>query len=272
MFTTTTKRASDGHVIPLTVSDALDTVHAFTTRQGGVSGAPWDTLNLAERVGDDPQNVRENFRRLQEALNVSRMVLCHQVHGATVHAVGVEDAHTLFESKSLQGDGLVTDVPGLALVIRVADCIPILYYDPVRKAVGAAHAGWRGTVRDIAGETVRRLESVYGSRPENIRAAIGPGIGFCCFETGPEVPEAVRAQLAGDAEAFIRPSANDGKFFVDLKGVNRALLLRAGVLPEHIDVSGECTACLPEKYWSHRVTGGVRGGQAAVVALKECAP
>ncbi len=251
-------------------SGLLGTTHGFTTRLGGVSTGVYSSLNLGENRGDDPENVRENYRRLSDALSLpEERVFTKQVMGSAVRAVTMADSHELFKPLPFEGDGLVTDTPGLPIFIFVADCIPILFHDPVRRAIGAAHAGWRGTVRDVAGETVRALTAHYASRPCDIRAAIGPGIGQCCFETGRDVPEAVRQILGDDAERFIRPASQLGKSLVDLKGINRALLLRAGLLLENVDVSEECTYCLHGKYWSHRFTGGIRGSQAAVIMLED---
>ena len=190
------------------------------------------------------------------------------MHGNTVRRVTGADAHKLFTPVPYEADGLVTDEPGVALVIFTADCIPILLHDPVRGAVGAVHAGWRGTVADIAGEGVRKMVSEFGCDPADIRAAIGPGISRCCFETGAEVPEAVLGVLP-DGGRFIADGAKEGKFMVDLKGVNRALLMRAGVLPENIAESDECTMCSHDKYWSHRFTKGARGSQASLIFMQK---
>ena len=254
--------------IVYTRAEGLSAPHAFTTRHGGVSTGIHASLNLGENRGDDPDHVRENYRRLKAALGIDKLVFSRQVHKTDVRRVTGADAREPFDPLPYEADGLVTDEPGLSLIIFVADCIPILFHDPVRGTVGAAHAGWRGTVADIAGITVRRMAAEFGSDPKNIRAAIGPGISACCFETGPEVPEAVRACLGDEGAAFIAPSVNPGKSMVDLKGVNRALLLRAGVLPEHIATSPDCTMCQHDKYWSHRHTHGERGVQAAIITRK----
>ena len=251
-----------------TTADHISAPHAFTTRFGGVSAGIYASLNLGENRGDDPDCVRENYRRLKAALGIDELVFSRQVHGTDVRRVTAADAREPFDPLPYEADGLVTDEPGLSLIIFVADCIPILFHDPIRGAVGAAHAGWRGTVADIAGITVRRMVSEFGSDPKHIRTAIGPGIAACCFETGPEVPEAVLNALGDEGTAFITPSRNPGKSMVDLKGVNRALLLRSGILPEHIAVSPACTMCHPDKYWSHRHTHGERGVQAAIITLK----
>lgn len=241
--------------------------HAFTTRAGGVSEGIYSSLNLGERLGDEPERVRENYRRLGEALGIGRLVFTRQVHGDRVRPVTGRDAREPYDPPPEEADGLITCEEGLSLIVFVADCIPILLHDPVRGCVGAVHAGWRGTVADIAGKAVAAMTREYGTTPADIRAAIGPGISRCSFETGAEVPEAVRAVLGGDGDEFIAPSVNAGRFMVDLKGVNRALLIRAGLEPENIAVSDDCTFCLSDKYWSHRKTRGERGSQAAVITL-----
>lgn len=239
--------------------------HGFTTRFGGVSQGIYASLNLGEDRGDEPEAVRENYRRLKAALGIEKLCFTKQVHQSLVRRVTSADAREPFDPPAPPCDGLVTDEPGLALIIFTADCIPILLCDSARGVVAAAHAGWRGTVADIAGEAVRAMARL-GCDPGDIRAAIGPGISRCCFETGPEVPEAVTSVLGKEGRAFIDGPGGDGtRYFVDLKGVNRALLIRSGLSPENIDVSEECTMCRPEKYWSHRATRGRRGVQAAVI-------
>ncbi len=253
--------------LPLTVSGLIRAAHGFTTRLGGASRGIFSSLDLSEDRGDDPEAVRENYRRLRAALGLEKLCFTRQVHGTDVRYVTRADAREPFDPPSPPCDGLVTDEPGLGLIVFTADCIPILFHDPVRRIAAACHAGWRGTVADIAGRTVEAMARL-GSDPGDIRAAVGPGISRCCFETGPEVPRAVRAVLGEDGQAYIHGPDGDGdRSFVDLKGVNRALLIRAGLTPEHIDVSEECTMCEHEKYWSHRASMGRRGSQGAVIAL-----
>lgn len=250
-------------------SPLLDTPHGFSTRLGGVSTGHLASLNLGHRRGDREDNVRENYRRFCAATGTraESLVMTNQVHGAEVRAVTERDAKAdLLAPTPFEADGLTTDRPGLTLVIFSADCIPILFWDPVRRAVGACHAGWRGTAAAIAGVTARAMTERYGCRPEDLRCAIGPGIGPCCFLTDADVPRAMEAQLGELAVPFLERAGE--KYRVDLKGIDRAVLLEAGVLPEHIDVSGDCTCCLPEKYWSHRFTKGVRGSQAACIMLE----
>lgn len=243
--------------------------HGFSTRLGGVSEGIYATLNLGMNRGDAPDRVRENYRRFCAAVGVQadKLVFSSQVHSDVVRTVTAADAGKGLDRKAdYDADGLVTDVPGLGLTVFGADCLPILFYDPVRRVAAAVHAGWRGTALGIAERAVEKMAGHYGSDPADILAAIGPGIGRCCFETHEDVPNAMTSALGVCATPYIDPIEN-GKFKVDLKGINAMRLERAGLLPEHIAVSGDCTACHPEKYWSHRVTNGVRGSQAAVIEL-----
>lgn len=259
------EKCSEG--LTLLAAPNIPAVHAFTTRFGGVSEGAFASLNLGENRGDSPEAVRENYRRLKAALGIGKLCFTRQVHGTFVRPVTSADARESFDPLPCACDGLVTDEPGLGLIIFIADCIPLLLHDPERGVIAAVHAGWRGSVGDIAGKAVQAMTAL-GAAPAHIRAAIGPGISRCCFETGPEVPEAVMAVLGREGREYIDdPGRETDKFFVDLKGVNRALLIRAGVEPDNIAVSDECTMCRPDKYWSHRHTGGLRGSQAAVIAL-----
>jgi len=165
-----------------------------------------------------------------------------------------------------EADGLMTAMPGVTLMIFSADCIPIVFYDPVRKVIAACHAGWRGTAEGIAPNVVKRMKEVYGCRGEDILAAVGPGIGPCCFETHEDVPNVMMAAMATAALPYIQIKEN-GKFAVDLKGINVKRLEQAGMDPANIAVCGECTACDTERYWSHRKMGNQRGSMAAAIRL-----
>lgn len=244
--------------------------HGFSTRQGGVSPAPMDSLNLGANRGDDPANVRENFTRFCAAVGAdpNALVKNHQIHSDIIRPVTRADVMDSPEAPgSYEADGLITDEPGVCLTVFSGDCIPILLYDPVRRCVAAAHAGWRGTAAGIAARAAEAMVRDYGCAPEHILAAIGPGIGPCCFETHIDVPDGLRAGLGPDAEAFIRPLPREGKFSVDLKGANARWLERTGLLREHIALCTACTACNLEEFWSHRVQGGQRGSMAAMIQL-----
>ena len=248
-------------------AEGITVPHCFTTRFGGVSEGYLSSLNLGIHRGDMPGNVVKNYEILGQALGfeVENLVFTRQTHTDIVRVVDAGNrGEGLSREVEPECDALVTDTPGVTLAAFTADCTPILLHDPVTGAVGAVHAGWRGTVADIAGKAVRAMVEQFGARPEDIRAAIGPNIGVCCFETHADVPDAVRAVLGAEAESFIVPAGE--KFRVDLKGVNAALLHRAGV--RHIEISCDCTACQPERFWSHRRVGNDRGSLAAIIVCE----
>ena len=242
--------------------------HGFSTRRGGVSPAPFDSLNLRTGCDDSQENLRENFRRFCGVIGTDdrRVVLAKQVHETTVRRCTAADAGKgLWSERDYTADALITDEKDLPLAVFSADCGMILLYDPVRLAIGAIHAGWRGCAGGIVEKTVRELERAYGSRPEDLLAAVGPCIGPCCFETDGDVPAAMTAALGGDAAPYLE--RRGAKWHVDLAGLNRQWLLRAGVSAEHIDMCGLCTACRPDLFWSHRKMGEARGVQCAMISL-----
>ena len=244
--------------------------HAFSTRLGGISTGHLSSLNLGENRGDNPEAVKENYRRLGEAVGIdtAEMVYTKQVHGNIVRVAKRSDCRRPYDPFLYEADGLVTNEPNLPLIAFTADCIPMLLSDPVNRVIGAVHCGWRSTVSDIVGNAIDAMCGL-GAELQHIRAAIGPGISFCCFETGPEIPEAIIAFLGESAAAplFCPEAGVPGKFMVDLKGVNRTRLLQKGIAASHITVSDECTVCSCEKYWSHRATHGMRGAQACIITL-----
>ena len=237
--------------------------HAFSTRLGGVSTGVLESLNLSVRRGDTPENVRENWRRLGAAagLDLTRAVYAQQVHSAEVRIAHAADAQPPELEPRFACDGFVTNEPGVPLAVFMADCLPALLHDPAAGVIGAVHCGWRGSVADILGAAVAQM-CALGAHPADIRAAIGPGIGACCFEVGPEVVALLHAPLG----ALARPRA-DGKALLDLKGVNARRLVQLGVPAGQITVSDACTMCRPDVFWSHRATDGRRGVQAAVITL-----
>ena len=260
--------------VPVLYADGIEAAggvaHGFSTRLGGVSQGAFTSLNLGLTRGDDPEHVRENYRRFLSAVGASgkAFAMCDQVHGDTVRAITTADVKgDLYGKLHYEADGMMTAIPGVALVVFSADCIPVLLYDPVRRVIAAVHSGWRGTAAGIVTRAVERMGQVYGSRPENILAAIGPGIGPCCFETHEDVPNAMMAAVASPALPFIKIKEN-GKFSVDLKGINAKRLELAGLDPANIAVCRDCTACMEEKYWSHRRQGTERGSMAAVIELR----
>ena len=251
-------------------AENLTATHGFTTRLGGVSTGFLSSLNLGMHRGDAPANVAENYRRLAEALefDLSRLVLTWQTHSDVVRQVTAADANGLDHRNYPQCDALITNDPGTALFVFTADCTPILLQDPVTGAVGAIHAGWRGTAAGIAAKTVQAMVAAYGCRPENIRAAIGPNIGQCCFETDQDVPQAMIQALGDQALPHIRQEGH--KYYVNLKAINALWLRQEGV--SHITLAPYCTACRQDLFWSHRKVGNARGSQGAIIVCKEVSP
>ena len=235
--------------------------HGFTTRAGGVSEDCYASLNLGFSTGDDREKVAENRRRVIAALGASEDMVCalHQVHGATV----IEAAPGWH---CVAADAMVSRDRELLLAIGVADCAPILFYDPVRRAVGAAHAGWRSTAQRIAEKVVKEMHSRYGSAPEDLQVAIGPCISGPNYQVGPEVKAAFGA--AG-FPAECCPSDDEGRYRLDLVAANTWLLERCGVKAEHVWASGACTYSDPERFFSHRRDGRRRGSHWAVIRLGE---
>ena len=241
--------------------------HCFTTRFGGVSTGPLFSMNLALKLEETEENIVKNYEILGKALGfgIDDLVLTRQTHSDIVRVVDRRDCHGCFIRHYPECDGLVTNTPGLALTIFTADCTPLLFHDPVTGAVGAAHAGWRGTASKIGEKVVKAMVREFGSKPEDIRAAIGPNIGFCHFETDADVPEAMLAAYGEEAMQFIEKRGE--KYFLDLKAINALCLKKAGV--RHMEISTDCTMCTPDRFWSHRVTKGIRGSQGAIIVCKE---
>ena len=241
--------------------------HCFTTRLGGVSKGIFDSMNIAIKEGESEENVRKNLAILAAALDfdLQKLICTRQTHSDIVRVVTKRDHIDIFHRDYPECDALVTCDPGTALMIYTADCTPMLFHDPVTGAVGAAHAGWRGTAAAIGAKTVEAMVREFGCKPENIRAAIGPNIGFCHFETDADVPEALIAAFGPAVEEFIRKSVE--KYYVNLKEINALILRRAGV--QHIDISRSCTVCEHHRFWSHRYTKGQRGSQGALIVCKE---
>jgi YfiH family protein len=244
------------------LSQANDLAHAALTRIGGVSAPPYATLNLGHTVGDDIGAVEENHRRALSlfGFEVDQTVSPYQVHGARVGLVGRAHRGTVQPSC----DALVTDTPGVPLLLRFADCVPILLYDPVRRAIGVAHAGWRGAMANVVGATVRALVERLGCEPDRVWAGIGPAIGPCCYEVEADVVAAVQTACPVDAR-ISRQAA--GRTFLDLPGVVRTQLQAAGV--SWIEDSNLCTACHVDEFFSHRLERGTTGRFGVLMGLLE---
>jgi polyphenol oxidase len=247
----------DGAPLPLLVSSLIPATfaHGFTTRAGGVSPPPYDSLNLGFRWGDTRENVLENRRRVRVAAGTERLHLASQVHGARVIQVhgGADVAATAQE----QADALVTDATDLAVATMVADCVPVLMADVRTGACAAAHAGWRGTVAGVLTATLDTLSRLFGARPGDLRIVLGPAIGPCCFEVGQEVADVFASTFAG-AEGVVIPREGRNPH-VDLRRAQRFALERAGVDPSGIDVTDACTRCEPGRFFSYRREGTKTG-------------
>jgi YfiH family protein len=237
---------------------------------GGVSTGVMAGLNIAIKLDEKKENVAKNFEILGDALGfgLSDLVLTRQIHSCIVRTVTRADCNGCFHRDYPECDALVTCDPGTALMVFTADCTPVLLHDPVTGAVGAAHAGWRGTAQQIAVKTAEAMAAHFGCKPENIRAAIGPNIGQCHFETDADVPEAILAAYGEDARQWIEVRGE--KFHLDLKQINALGLRQLGIT--QIDISESCTACQPHRFWSHRVTLGQRGAQGGIIVCKEVQP
>ena len=252
------------------LSHAAGISHGFSTRKGGVSKAPWDSLNLGVSRGDELEDVRENYRRFCAVIGTDekRVVLSQQEHLDNIRLVTEEDVGKgLWRKRDYTHiDALLCNTPNIPLVIFSADCGIILLHDPVTRSIGAVHAGWRGVAQGIVHKAVLAMQETFGTDPANILAAIGPAIGQCCFETDEDVPTAMRKALGDVVEPFIVKKG--AKWHLDLKSINAHWLTSAGVDPQHIDICDYCTACNPELFWSHRKMGNIRGAQIAMIALK----
>lgn len=251
----------------------------FTGRGGGVSKPPYASLNLALHVGDDPAAVLENRRRLASRLGFrfEAWTSGEQTHGSAVAVVEAKDAgrgRLDRESAFQETDAMVTDAPGVLLTSFYADCVPLYFFDPDHQAVGLAHAGWKGTVASIAEKTVITMQEAYGAKPERLIAAIGPAIGDCCYEVDEAVMSKVRPLLAGlkgiqPENAPFRDSVNPERWMLNLKEINRMLMIKAGILPSRIECTSLCTSTSFDLFFSHRKEHGKTGRMASWIGLKE---
>ncbi len=244
----------------------------FSTRLGGVSTGDCASLNLGFSRGDKREAVMENYRRIGAALDmeVSRMVLSCQAHTTNVRIVTEADAGNgiVRPLPYTDVDGLVTDVPELPLVTFYADCVPLYFVDPIHKAIGLSHSGWRGTVGKMGAETLRVMAEAYGTKAEEVLACVGPSICKDCYEVSLDVAEKFRESFGEKADRLLLTEKPDGKFLLDLWEANRQVLLEAGVREENLAVTDICTCCNPELLFSHRASKGKRGNLAAFLCLK----
>jgi YfiH family protein len=239
--------------------------HGFTTKLGGVSPPPFDGLNLGDKWGDTHENVAENRRRLRQVAGTDTLLAVSQVHGTRVVRVGAGADPK--EVRAEEADGLCTDAPGLGISVHVADCVPVLMADPRTGACAALHAGWRGTVAGMGPTGVIAMCANFASHTRDLRVALGPCIGPCCFEVGPEVVDQVETAWPGARAAGIVLQFGDRRPHVDLRLLLQLQLTHAGVLPENIDSTRACTFCDPaQRFYSYRRAGRSTGQMVGFIA------
>lgn len=246
--------------------------HGFSTRLGGVSGGCYSTLNLGFGRGDNKEDVEENFRRIAAAIGVrcEDMVFSQQTHTANVRVVTEEDRGMgcVRPLEYQDVDGLVTQVPGICLVTFYADCVPLFFVDPVKKAIGLCHSGWRGTVAKIGKAAIQLMQRQFGSDPADILAAVGPSICQECYEVGLDVIEKFQENFEACHWKDLYYQKGNGKYQLNLWKANEIVLMDAGIRKEHLAVTNVCTHCSSDVLYSHRAAGNERGSLAAFLALK----
>lgn len=240
--------------------------HGFSTRLGGVSKGHCATMNISTTRGDEPEAIEENRRRIAAAIGVepTDFTYTHQTHTTNVAVVEEKDRG----GKFLDTDGMVTDVPGICLVTFYADCVPLFFVDPVHRAIGLSHSGWRGTVGRMGKVTLELMQEQYGTDPAQVFAAIGPSICQECYEVSGDVIGEFQEAFDESLWQDLFYEKTDGKYQLDLWRANQIVLTEAGVRREQIAVTNVCTHCNPDILFSHRSTGTARGNLSAFLALR----
>lgn len=245
---------------------------AFSTRLGGVSEGYYSSLNLSFDRGDDPARVLENFKRIGASMGVAveDMVLSKQTHTTNVRVVTKEDKGkgVMRERNYTDVDGMITNVPGICLVTSYADCVPLYFVDPVKKAIGLSHSGWRGTVGKIGKNTVQLMQENFGSKPEDLLAAVGPSVCMDCYEVSEDVIEQFKETFEKKYWEDLFYKKENGKYQLNLWKANELIFLECGILPEHMAITNVCTHCNSKILYSHRTMGNNRGNLCAFLALK----
>lgn len=262
-----TKQGKIHYLEPQMMAETGIAVQGFTTRHEGVSRPPYNSLNLGSNTLDSPHNVKGNRSLLARSFGgvLDRFVTVNQVHGTDlliIDSANRDFGHFL----KLECDGIITNQPGVMIGISVADCFPILLLDPVKRIAAALHAGWKGTARGMARKGVEAMTQLFDSRPADILAAVGPGIGACCYEVDAPVKEAFGA--SGVSWDLVAAAGGEGKWRLDLEAANREQLLLAGLTEENIEVAGECVSCNHDLYFSYRRDNGETGRQVGFIMLK----
>ena len=248
-------------------------VHAFSTRLGGVSEGIYSSMNLSFTRGDKEEAVKENYKRMADAagFDMNDIVTSDQTHTANVRLVTEKDrGNGITKPRPYTDvDGMITNVPGLVLATFYADCVPLYFIDPVHRAIGLSHSGWRGTVAKIGAVTVRRMQEEFGSKPSEIYAAVGPSICQDCYEVSEDVIEQFKENFAEEQWDSLFYGKPDGKYQLDLWEANHQIMLEAGIREEHISLPNLCTCCNPEFIFSHRASHGKRGNLGAFLGIKK---
>ena len=244
--------------------------HCFTTRVGGVSQGIYNSLNTSIIKEDPIENVRRNLELVCGAIGIdyTRLVFSNQTHEDNIRVVTEADIGKglTIPSDITDTDGLMTNIPGIPLITHYADCVPLFFLDTRNRAIAVIHSGWKGTVLKIGAKTIKQMNEVYGTKPEDCLVGIGPSIGRDCFEVGPEVVQEFRDSFDNWAE-FTEPF-RDGKFRIDLWKANKIMLIELGIPEENITVSGFCTKCNEQLFFSYRRDKGRTGSLSAIMELK----
>ena len=273
-FSNTTKFYSEK--VPFFTSRMLDNIpglyNAFSTKIGGISTGQYESMNLSFTVGDDPANVVENFHIFANnaKIHTNSMIYSHQTHTTNVMKVTKEHGGMGIDRDRNYSDidGIITNEPGLCLVTSYADCVPLYIVDPVKKAIGLSHAGWRGTVNNIAKNTVELMVREYGCNPADFKVFIGPSICAECYEVSEDVAEEFAKAYGKDVFEKILIPKDNGKFKLNLHEANKRNFINEGVCSSNIEITDVCTCCNSEILFSHRATKGKRGGLCAFLMLK----
>lgn len=273
-FQSKTMTLNNADTVPYLTYNSLSEInfinHAFSTRLGGVSEGEFTSMNMAFNRGDNPESVTENYKRICKSagFDFESLTASAQDHNTFVRAVTSENKGVgIYKPRDLHSvDALITNEKGVTLVTYYADCTPLFFVDIKQKAIGLAHAGWRGTVGRIGEKVVKKMTELYGTNPADIIAAIGPAISVCCYEVDKPCADNFYALSDLDSSRFVFPKDN-GKYMIDLLETNRQILVAAGVKNENITVSDVCTNCNSELLWSHRATKGKRGTMSAFMCI-----
>ena len=275
-FESKTMTINNADSVPYLAYNSLSEIkfinHAFTTRLGGVSEGEFASMNMAFNRGDNPERVTENYRRFcaGAVFDFNSLVASAQDHHTYVRAVTSADKGIgIYRPRDMESvDALITNEPNVTLVTYYADCTPLFFVDTEKRAIGLAHAGWRGTVGRIGEKVIKKMTELYGTDPKDIKTAVGPAISVCCYEVDEPCAANFLALTDLPVERFVF-SKGAGKYMLDLLEANRQILMAAGVPEENITLSDLCTNCNSELLWSHRATKGHRGTMSAMMCLKQ---